>query len=100
MTSNEIILTEEQAAPFRAMITKHLCCDRRHKPAFSEVKLTYEPIRAYPHSGGWKIPGLKGDPDEDGRYWLYISCPGCGYEWALWKLGVSRDFDPTKEPEH
>ena len=22
---------------------------------------------------------------------------GCGYEWAIWKLGVSRSYDPTKE---
>jgi len=20
------------------------------------------------------------------RYWLYLTCPGCGYQWAWWKL--------------
>ena len=23
--------------------------------------------------------------------WFYIECPNCGYQWALWKLGVKRD---------
>jgi hypothetical protein len=93
----DIILTDEQAAPFRAQMNIHICFDARHKKS---VNLSEEPIRGYPHSGGWKVPGLKGDPDEDGRYWLYIHCPTCGYDWALWKLGVSRSFNPTKEPEH
>lgn len=43
------------------------------------------------------MPGVQGDPDEDGLYWLYIKCPRCGYEWSLWKLGVSRYFDPTAQ---
>jgi len=23
--------------------------------------------------------------------WLFIHCPDCGYEMALWKIGVDRD---------
>jgi hypothetical protein len=91
---NEIVLTEEQAKPFREKMTSTQCNDPRHKKS---VELRYLPIKGYPHSGGWKVPGVAGDPDEDGLYWLYITCPRCGYDWAIWKLGVSRSFDPTKE---
>jgi hypothetical protein len=83
---NEIILTEQQAAPFKAQMTKNICLYPRHKKS---VNLNDQPIRGYPHDGGWKVNGLTG------LWWLYIHCPDCGYDWALWKLGVSRDFDPT-----
>jgi hypothetical protein len=89
---NEIVLTEEQAAPFKAQIKDSHCYDPRHA---HPVQLKYLKIKGYPHSGGWKVPSVAGDPDEDGLFWLYIRCPKCGYEWALWKLGVSRSFDPT-----
>lgn len=38
-------------------------------------------VRGYPHEGGWDTP--------KGRYWLYVVCD-CGYEMALWKIGISR----------
>jgi len=72
------------------------CDDPRHK---KNIPLDKQPIKGYPHDGGWKVPGVAGDPDESGLYWLYITCPGCGYEWAIWKLGVSRSYDPTAELE-
>jgi hypothetical protein len=86
----ELLLTEDQAKPFRHQITKNKCFDARHK---WPVILNDEPIKAYPHDGGWKVKGL------DGLWWLYITCPKCGYDWALWKLGVRRDFDPTAAAE-
>lgn len=43
------------------------------------------PIQHYPHPGGWKVAG------EEGRQWLYVVCPKCGYQWALWKLGFPRE---------
>ena len=43
-----------------------------------------EDLHAYLHSGGWTIDGL------EGRWWLYMECPECNYQWALWKLGVPR----------
>jgi len=44
------------------------------------------PIEHYDHSGGWKVDGfLK-------RQWLYVTCPKCEYQWALWKLGVPRNL--------
>ena len=45
------------------------------------------PVYAYSHTGGWAVPGM------DGKWWLYISC-GCGYDWALWKLGVPGNYVP------
>lgn len=42
-------------------------------------------ILMYPHSGGWTVEGM------DMKQWLFIRCHGCGYDWALWKLGVSRE---------
>jgi hypothetical protein len=45
------------------------------------------PLRYYPHSAGWNVQGL-------GSVWLYVQCPQCHYQWALWKLGVDRNFTP------
>jgi hypothetical protein len=42
--------------------------------------LSNENIKAYPHNGGLELEG------RSGLFWLYIICPKCGYEWALWKL--------------
>ena len=42
------------------------------------------PIEHYPHSAGWIIDGFAE------KQWLYVTCPECGYQWALWKLGVPR----------
>lgn len=47
--------------------------------------LSKESIMGYPHSRGWTVYGKKE------KYWLYIICPNCQYQWALWKLGVSRE---------
>jgi len=34
------------------------------------------------------------------KFWLYVTCPKCKYEWALWKLGVPRDLEfPPLEKE-
>ena len=37
-----------------------------------------------PHEGGILVLGM-------GRQWVYIHCPKCGYDWALWKLGMQLD---------
>jgi len=42
------------------------------------------PIEHYDHDGGWPVEGFKE------KQWLYVTCPKCGYQWALWKLGVPR----------
>lgn len=41
-------------------------------------------IEHYPHGAGWPVQGF---PE---LQWLYVTCPKCKYEWALWKLGVPR----------
>lgn len=41
-------------------------------------------VYGYPHSEGWEVEGY------EERLWLYMLCTKCGYQWALWKLGVSR----------
>ena len=42
------------------------------------------PIEHYEHSGGWAVAGF------EKHQWLYKTCQKCGYQWALWKLGVAR----------
>ena len=38
-----------------------------------------ETFVAYPHDGGLA--------DKDGnKWWLYVTCPHCGYEWSWHKL--------------
>jgi hypothetical protein len=53
------------------------------------------PVQAYPHEGGWIVRGMGGRTHE-GRWWLYIKCPKCAYDWALWRLGVPREWTPAK----
>jgi len=74
----EKILPESQAKKFREQITDPRC--------LCGFDLSDEPIRYYgPHSGGWKVEG------ESEPQWLYIVCPKCGWQAALWKLGVPRE---------
>lgn len=40
------------------------------------------PIIGYQHPDGYEVDGLVH------KQWLYVSCPQCQYDWALWKLGV------------
>ena len=48
--------------------------------------LTSAHMKYYPHDGGVQIQGM-------GRLWIYLECPKCGYQNALWKLvrRVSRE---------
>lgn len=49
-------------------------------------KGTLGPIEHYDHSGGWPVKGF------EKKQWLYRTCNRCGYQWAIWKLGVSRSY--------
>jgi len=42
-------------------------------------------IELYQHEDGWEVRHLKG------KYWLYITCPNCGYQNSFEKLGIPRD---------
>jgi predicted nucleic-acid-binding Zn-ribbon protein len=38
------------------------------------------PIENYSHNGGLAVADFKE------KQWLFITCPQCSYQWALWKL--------------
>jgi len=41
--------------------------------------ITLSPLIGYPHS--------KGHSDKNNKkWWTYVRCPFCGYEWSLWKI--------------
>lgn len=44
-----------------------------------------EDVLGYSHMAGWWT--------DSGKMWLFIHCPKCGYDVALWKIGVDRDQD-------
>jgi len=47
------------------------------------ASLRDQKIRFYPHSAGYRI-------GYNLRQWLYIRCPVCLIDYALWKLGVRK----------
>lgn len=48
-----------------------------------------EGIAHYEHKKGWFVKGFKK------KRWLYVICPNCGYQNALWKLGIKRPRGET-----
>lgn len=77
LMNDDPILTWKIARPFDEKITRHDCiCGN---------SLVNQPIHYYgPHDGGWTVPGFLP------KLWLYKVCPKCGYQMALWKMGVSK----------
>ena len=71
---SDLELTHPQFQPIGNLLLAHDPYCR-----WCEAKLT-GPVYGYQHSGGVEVPGLKG------RWWLYLKCPKCGYDWALWKV--------------
>lgn len=47
--------------------------------------LPAEKIEHYTHPDGWLVSGF------EMPQWLFVHCPKCGYDHALWKLGVPRE---------
>jgi len=43
------------------------------------ARLASSHMKYYPHDGGIHVEGM-------GRLWIYLECPKCGYQNALWKL--------------
>jgi hypothetical protein len=41
-------------------------------------------VEHYDHTYGWEVHGF---PQNQ---WLYVVCTGCGYQWNLGKLGISK----------
>lgn len=52
---------------------------------FCGASLSGIDVETYPHGDGWKT--------DIGKVWIYVTCPKCGYQWAIWKLGVSREHN-------
>lgn len=42
-------------------------------------------LEYYDHDGGWTVRSF------DKKQWLYLHCPRCNYDWAIWKLGYPRE---------
>lgn len=49
------------------------------------------PIEMDEHDNGWQVQGMAK------KMWLWITCPGCGYQWALWKLGVGQKWHELRK---
>jgi hypothetical protein len=60
-------------------------CDPARSRCLCGRDLRGDEVRGYPHDAGWET--------DNGKMWLFIHCPVCGHEMALWKIGVSRDQD-------
>ena len=60
-------------------------CDPARSRCLCGRDLRGDQVHGYPHDAGWET--------DAGRMWLFIHCPDCGYEMAIWKLGVPRDRD-------
>lgn len=74
----EIILTTKEANPYRNQMTKRNTC------GCGFVGIHDRDIYGYTHPEGWCV--------RNGCYWLWIHCPKCEYDLAIWKLGVPRDL--------
>jgi hypothetical protein len=70
---------------YRAMVKKTTC-------RWCNAPLP-ETVLSYPHPNGWPVAGM------EGTHWLYLECPNCSYDWALWKLGVNRFPEQLLERE-
>lgn len=60
-------------------------CDPGRSRCLCGRDLRGDQVLGYPHDAGWLM--------DSGKMWLFIPCPECGYEMALWKMGISRDQD-------
>lgn len=45
--------------------------------------LTGQP-QCWEHPGGFEVQGFAN------KQWVYTECPGCDYQWAMHKLGISQ----------
>lgn len=45
-------------------------------------------VQYYNHPDGWIV---KEAPEIEHKLWIYVHCRKCGYDTAIWKLGVPRD---------
>ena len=48
------------------------------------------PIEMDEHENGWRVYM------KEKRQWLWITCPSCNYQWALWKMGCGQRWNTLK----
>jgi len=82
-------VTEEELLHMAAKHNKPTLADYARAIVDTECRwcgrsLKHRRVDHYDHSDGWPVHGF------DRLQWLSIKCPKCGYDWALWKLGVPR----------
>ncbi len=83
MTSHDLIFSE-----ITEWVRNH--CDPRRSRCHCGRDLRGDQVLGYPHEAGWLT--------DEGRMWLFAHCPECGYEMALWKMGITRDHDFRTPP--
>lgn len=57
-------------------------------------------LQFYPHSSGWPVLRVPPPFNLVAKYWIYVVCSKCGYEWAIRKLMKKNDIINTGRPEH
>lgn len=50
------------------------------KKSYADMKLY-----GFDDDYGWEVEGFIYEQ------WLFFLCPECGYQWAIWKIGVPKD---------
>lgn len=67
--------------------------DKHNLPCTCGATIQGSNIDCYgPHDGGIKVKGYAD------KQWVYVNCPKCGYDWALWKL-LNKIKPPEDAPE-
>ena len=57
-----------------ALIQKDVTC------RWCGSRFNLDNVHCYSHDGGILVKGY------ERKQWVYMTCPHCGYDWALWKL--------------
>lgn len=67
-------------AHYQQLVTGKTCrwCQTELPPA----------IQHYTHHDGFQVANF------EMPQWLYVVCPRCDYQWALWKLGIREEGKP------
>lgn len=72
-----VIALKPSIQDYRKMLRGKVC-------RWCNTPLDNVPIQSYPHGDGWEVK------EYPYKMWLYVECPKCKYQWALWKLGIPR----------
>ena len=74
----------ERATTTRALtLQEYAALVKRKKCRWCKRRLSSR-VDHYDHAGGWEVNGFQR------KQWLYVICTGCGYQWNLSKLGITK----------